>query len=456
MVELRGRAAGLARRTHERTRSLTQVMEKRVTEVRAQATQAVLRTVSYTQAPAYMQDNPHIKSGYRVNLSMKECLQSIFQLHNETFNIWSHLIGFLIFTYLLLFTAVALSPNGIDREKAFEVVNAQLREKLEMYLPDMEHIAHSVAELRDNAIGTTERIQENFHQAQEDMVVKVRMMKSQLDALYPSEPLPTALRRTALNSFRRMSNFVSQEKEHVAKLRAEMSQRFNLFIQDVRDVMSRQPTWEPHDGTHEHLPRWPIALFILSAMMCLLSSTVFHMFASTSEATCSHFQKLDYAGICALISGSTVAPIYYGFYCERFLQMAYITTSLVLTAAALRLVLNQRYLTAEYRPIRTAVLIAAGFSGIVPLAHMLVRFGLHPLLWYLLSMGGMYIGGALIYLTQIPESLFPGKFDIFFSSHQLWHVAVVAAALTHYYGLSDFYEWRMVTMCPAEVIAAAS
>jgi predicted membrane channel-forming protein YqfA (hemolysin III family) len=30
--------------------------------------------------------------------------------------------------------------------------------------------------------------------------------------------------------------------------------------------------------------------------------------------------------------------------------------------------------------------------------------------------------GCLIYATQVPERIYPGRFDIFFSSHQIWHI----------------------------------
>jgi len=39
------------------------------------------------------------------------------------------------------------------------------------------------------------------------------------------------------------------------------------------------------------------------------------------------------------------------------------------------------------------------------------------------------------YLARIPERLAPGLFDIWFQSHQLFHVFVVAAACVHYYGI---------------------
>ena len=38
-------------------------------------------------------------------------------------------------------------------------------------------------------------------------------------------------------------------------------------------------------------------------------------------------------------------------------------------------------------------------------------------------------GGALVYATRIPERWKPGAFDLMFHSHQLFHVAIIIAAL---------------------------
>jgi len=44
---------------------------------------------------------PFIFYGYRINHTIKDCLFSIFKLHNETMNIWTHLLPFLFFFSLL-------------------------------------------------------------------------------------------------------------------------------------------------------------------------------------------------------------------------------------------------------------------------------------------------------------------------------------------------------------------
>jgi adiponectin receptor len=46
--------------------------------------------------PEWLKGNPFILSYYRAGYTTKQCFKSIFAMHNETLNIWTHLIGFLI------------------------------------------------------------------------------------------------------------------------------------------------------------------------------------------------------------------------------------------------------------------------------------------------------------------------------------------------------------------------
>ena len=52
----------------------------------------------------YLRVNPKVLGGYRQEMSWYHALQTIFMWHNETLNIWSHLIGTLCFVCLLLIT----------------------------------------------------------------------------------------------------------------------------------------------------------------------------------------------------------------------------------------------------------------------------------------------------------------------------------------------------------------
>jgi len=48
---------------------------------------------TFEQAPVHLRDNKFILKGYRANFDFKSALTSALKLHNETGNIWSHLIG---------------------------------------------------------------------------------------------------------------------------------------------------------------------------------------------------------------------------------------------------------------------------------------------------------------------------------------------------------------------------
>lgn len=47
--------------------------------------------------------SPHIRRGYRIGLSFSQCLRSMFQLHNETINVWSHVLGAMLFISLVFY-----------------------------------------------------------------------------------------------------------------------------------------------------------------------------------------------------------------------------------------------------------------------------------------------------------------------------------------------------------------
>lgn len=55
------------------------------------------KLVSYDELPEYMKENEYIKKYYRAEWPISHALFSIFSWHNETINIWTHLIGFLVF-----------------------------------------------------------------------------------------------------------------------------------------------------------------------------------------------------------------------------------------------------------------------------------------------------------------------------------------------------------------------
>ena len=46
--------------------------------------------------------NPFIYNGYRIHHNVCDCIRSMYKMHNETFNIWTHKIPFIAFLLLLI------------------------------------------------------------------------------------------------------------------------------------------------------------------------------------------------------------------------------------------------------------------------------------------------------------------------------------------------------------------
>jgi adiponectin receptor len=60
-----------------------------------------------------------------------------------------------------------------------------------------------------------------------------------------------------------------------------------------------------------------------------------------------------------------------------------------------------------------------------------------------LLMIALYAAGVTIYLTKVPERWFPGRFDVFLHSHQLWHLFSLVAALVHFTNCAAMYvQWE--------------
>ncbi|KAG9307485.1 hypothetical protein G9A89_017315 [Geosiphon pyriformis] len=181
--------------------------------------------------------------------------------------------------------------------------------------------------------------------------------------------------------------------------------------------------------------------FLAGAIVCLGLSSLFHTFSCHSEKVCANWNRCDYIGIVGLIVGSFYPMIYYGFYCHKVLQILYLFLISAFGIATIVVTVAPTFRTPEFRLFRTGLFLSMGLSGFFPVAHAIAIYGFHLCfdvisLDYMLLMGTFYVLGAIIYGFRVPERWFPGKFDIWGSSHQIFHLFVVSAALVHYHGVT--------------------
>lgn len=183
-----------------------------------------------------------------------------------------------------------------------------------------------------------------------------------------------------------------------------------------------------------------LGCFFLGLIACLGMSATYHTISNHSHAVAIKGNKLDYLGIVGLIWGSFIPVLYYAFQDNVALMRTYVTMISTLAVATSVVATQSRFRTPALRPFRAAMFVAMGLSAVVPVLHACRIYGFHTLrrtigLDWVLLQGALYILGAGLYAARFPECVWPGGFDVWGSSHQIFHVLVLAAAGAHFVGL---------------------
>lgn len=238
----------------------------------------------------FLQDNEFIHTGYRLYFnSSKKILKSLFIWHNESFNIWSHLLGFILFFSFLIYSAAFLHLSG----------------ELSLFSDEFsEYIESSVQKTRS----TLEPIESEL---------KSVIDSTELDWILPS---------------------LSQSKL-------------------------------------QYVSRWPIFVFLVSAMICLSMSSVYHLFSAHSRKIYSLTSRLDYAGISILICGSFFPPIYYMYFCIEGkhyigLIILYLVGITFFCVVVFVVSLLPAFQKPKYRCLRGSLFLILGLTAIVPCINL--------------------------------------------------------------------------------------
>jgi adiponectin receptor len=149
------------------------------------------------------------------------------------------------------------------------------------------------------------------------------------------------------------------------------------------------------------VPR-PLLPFYLGAVACLLTSAAYHTLSAHSARVARLGNQADYVGIVALIAGSFVPSIYYGFCCTPALQTLYWGMIGALGVGCTVVSVDARFRTPQWRPFRAGMFVAMGLSAVVPVAHGVWGAGWRRMegeigLRWVLAQGVLYVLGAGIY-----------------------------------------------------------
>ncbi|KAI1382312.1 HlyIII-domain-containing protein [Hypoxylon crocopeplum] len=193
------------------------------------------------------------------------------------------------------------------------------------------------------------------------------------------------------------------------------------------------------------------ACFFAGAISCLGMSATFHAISNHSPGVAKWGNKLDYSGIVFLIVGSYVPALYYGLFCLPKLMTVYLYGIFLLGLGCGIVSWVDQFRTPRWRPYRAAMFVGLGVSGVVPVCHGLTIYGYRSLeermgLNWVLFQGFLYIFGAFLYAIRWPERSFPRTFDIWGSSHQLFHILILFAAASHLTGMAKAFDYHHSVM----------
>ena len=201
--------------------------------------------------------------------------------------------------------------------------------------------------------------------------------------------------------------------------------------------------------------RYPLAtradIFVFSTFfygvaICFVLSATYHIISNHSPKVQQFGNQLDYLGIVVLMWGSTIPSIYYGFYCDPHLQKVYWANVSFLATLCIAATLHPRFRHPTIRPYRAAMYAGLGLSAVVFVLHGVLSHGWavqnrRMSLDWMGLMALFNLTGAVTYAARVPEKLRPLKYDIYGSSHQVLHVAVILAGLAHMFGLFRAFDY---------------
>lgn len=185
------------------------------------------------------------------------------------------------------------------------------------------------------------------------------------------------------------------------------------------------------------------AVFFFAAGKCLVCSTLWHTMNSVADrCLMERFACVDYTGISLLIAASIMTTEYTAFYCEPISRWIYMTATFTLGVGGVILPWHPTFNRADMAWARVAFYVTLGATGFAPLAQLNLTRGVEATLEFYAPITKsilVYLLGACVYASKVPERWFPGAFDYFGGSHNLWHMAVLGGILFHYMAMQEFF-----------------
>lgn len=185
------------------------------------------------------------------------------------------------------------------------------------------------------------------------------------------------------------------------------------------------------------------AVFFFAACKCLACSCLWHTMNSVADQSLmERFACVDYTGISLLIAASIMTTEYTAFYCEPVSRAVYLGLTATLGIGGVILPWHPTFNRVDMAWARVAFYVSLAMTGFAPVIQLsATRSSAWAWSFYapLCKSGAVYLLGAIIYATQMPECIWPGAFNYIGGSHNWWHFAVLGGILFHYVAMVDLF-----------------
>jgi len=434
--------------------------------------------------PEFLKYNPFLHTGYRINFNTPgKVVRSLFMLHNESVNIWTHLCGGIALMLISFF--LCFSVNSFDSDALKIFVKHEVGHLFKPIYHSMPNFTQIELEFSDKVLHTKEDIVKfgentiaNFETTLHSITEEIEHVKENLNP----EAIGKFLNKlkdeldgysNKLEEFKN-SVFTNEDRKNKIKemtiavenkleeLQGKLINKIDSsafdWVDIYRFVCPSYANNASEDG-YRRVPisRWPIIVFLISAVFCLMCSAIYHAFHCLSNRALQILSRLDYAGISLLITGSCFPPFVYGFYCQPFLSQMYLTCIGVTSVIVFIVSLGDKIHRFEYSTIKSCMYGGLVFFAVLPCVHLTYlnfyseegtdNLDFLPSIPYYLGMILFYLIGLIIYATKYPEKCCPGKFDLIGHSHQIWHICVLLGIIFTYFGAFNNYYTRIKIPC---------
>lgn len=434
--------------------------------------------VKITEAETWVVDNIYLLSGYRKGFNnVKKAFNSILVKHNELMNIWTHLIGALIFIGILFYLATGNNSQKFEMDSIQNKIKhlysstedfiGSFKNDLDPFLSNMGSLIDSIN--MDNLNKYLDRSKDKLMDLKTEYHIRFKNFQNSFEE----------------KEVEIINKFGEQFDQYIDKLdtiQDNIKQKYTKLISsDSKDDSDKSSLIEstinhlldsldfiiPQEGiinnmfskVENYLEIFPFFVYLSSAIFCLLSSAIYHWFYTISYTIHKFLHKFDLAGISIMIFGSSFACFYYSFYCMPFFRNLYITLSFIFCFSVFIVSLGDKIHTIEYIKWKSFMYGGLGISNFYPYMHIIVlaiksspendNLPFNSSYLWMCVMAFLYLGGLIIYTLRIPERFYPKTFDIWLNSHTIWHICVFLAALTHFKSILVLYSVRLHKPCLA-------